>query len=158
VDGAGLPGPTPPRGGRGNAAGERGAGCELDRLVVRGDTLGNPIALFVPGEVAGRRARRRECQRRMTRLQVGALLEAYALEATDPALGREWRRRAFWVGWMAALVADESTLDFRTLAAHQAMREDMQSLARAATAAADLTASLDRLLIRYVGPRRDEFL
>jgi hypothetical protein len=70
--------------------------------------------LIVDGnEIPRRRAERRECQRHMTRLQLGALLQAEALESVDPTHAHEWRRSALWLGWMSALVGDESTLDFR---------------------------------------------
>jgi hypothetical protein len=123
------------------------------------NVLGDPIGLIVDRtQIPRRRAQRRECQRHMTRLQLGALLQAEALESIDPSRARQWRRSALWLGWMAALVGDESTLDFQTLAAHERMREDMRELARASTGAMPLEPALERLLTDYLGPRRDEYL
>lgn len=123
------------------------------------NTLGNPITLIVDeNEIPRRRTQRRECQRHMTRLQLGALLEAEAVEPVDPSRARQWRRSALWLGWMAALVGDESTLDFQTLAAHERMRGDMRGLARASAGAMPLEPALEQLLTNYLGPRRDEYL
>jgi hypothetical protein len=92
----------------------------------------------------------------MTRLQLGALLQAEAFEPVDPTRARQWRRSALWLGWMAALVGDESTLDFQTMAAHERMR-DMRELARAAAGTTPLEPAVDGLLTDYLGSRRDEY-
>jgi hypothetical protein len=119
------------------------------------NSLGNPFALFARGEVEGRRQRRRDCQRHVTRMQVAALVYAHAREADDPSDARAWRRHARWLGWMAALAADESTLDFRSEVEHARMREDMADIARAADADRDVAEPLVRMLDRYVGAQRD---
>jgi hypothetical protein len=119
--------------------------------------LGNPIAIFSPDEVPRRRARRRECQRRTTRMQVAALLEAHALEADDGDRARQWRGGALWLGWMAALAADESTIDFRSAAVHAQMRADMRVLAAAARSGDDVVAPFAALLGRYL-PERGRLL
>src|SRR5262245_7525073 len=52
---------------------------------------------------------------------------------------------------MAALVGDESTLDFQTVAAHERMRDDMRQLASVSAGAAPLEPTLEQLLRNYLG-------
>src|SRR5262249_36593290 len=81
-----------------------------------------------------------------TRLQLGALLEAEAAEPVDPSRARQWRRSALWLGWVAALVGDESTLDFPTPAAPERVRGDMRGVSRRAARAVPREAAREALL------------
>jgi hypothetical protein len=116
--------------------------------------MGAPETLLDPRDVPRRRAARRECQRRMTRLQLSVLLYAHANEPGDPALARRARRAALALGWMAALAADESTLDFRSPEAHEAMRAGFHEIAAAAAGGRDLEAPFNRMAERYLGSAR----
>ena len=116
--------------------------------------MGAPETLLDPRDVPRRRAARRECQRRMTRLQLSVLLYAHANEPGDPALARRARRAALALGWMAALAADESTLDFRSPEAHGAMRAGFHEIAAAAAGGRDLEAPFNRMAERYLGSAR----
>jgi hypothetical protein len=55
---------------------------------------------------------------------------------------------------MAALAADESTLDFRSPEAHDAMRAGFREIAAAAAAGEDLEAPFNRMAERYLGAAR----
>jgi hypothetical protein len=61
---------------------------------------------------------------------------------------------ALALGWMSSLVGDESTLDFRTAAAHTRLRGDMAAVARAAADGGDLGPPISGLLERYLGAAR----
>ena len=55
---------------------------------------------------------------------------------------------------MAAVVADEATLDFRTAAAHERMRADMREVARLAASGTVPEAELGAALDAYLGEIR----
>jgi hypothetical protein len=118
------------------------------------NVMGAPDMLLDPREVPRRRAARRACQARMTRLQTSLLLYGYSIEPTDAVRARRARHGALALGWMAALVADESTLDFRSPAAHAAMRAGFADIAAAAAARQDLEASFARAVEPYLGAAR----
>jgi hypothetical protein len=87
-------------------------------------------------------------------LQVVSLLYAHAVEPTDAPFARRVRGGALALGWISSLVGDESTLDFRTAAAHARFREDMGVVARAAAEGRDLGPPIGEMLERYLGAAR----
>jgi hypothetical protein len=121
--------------------------------------IGDVFALlFSPNEVPRRRAVRGECRARMTRMQVAELLYGEAVEPRDPALARRVRQAALAFGWMAALVGDEQTLDYRSAEAHARMREDIRAVSRAAAKGTDLVQPVTRLLERYLAAARGRLI
>jgi hypothetical protein len=119
------------------------------------NAMGDVAALVAsPAELARRRVVRGECRRRVARIHTALLAYCSALEPVDPAHARVCRTGARAVGWMCALVGDEATLDFRTAATHERMREDMRSVADAAAAGADPEPAFAAMLERYVEETR----
>ncbi len=99
------------------------------------NTMGNYFRLFFDAsELPRRRAVRSEARARVTRMQVATLLEAYALEPIEAEHARQKRDDARGLGWLATLLGEENTLDFRSAEAHTALREAMRKLAAAARA------------------------
>jgi hypothetical protein len=119
------------------------ARCERNALV-------DPVAALTdPEELPRRRRARAACRDRMARMQVALLLYAYASEPVDAERARRYRRGARSLGWMASLVGDEATIDFRTPATHRQMRRNMRELARAASSGRQLEAPFAQLVERY---------
>jgi len=117
--------------------------------------FGDPVRVFTdPAEIPRRAAVRGECRRRMARLQVATLLYAHAIEPTDPALARRVRGGALALGWLSSVVGDESTLDFRSAAAHARFRADVAGVARVAADGGDLGPPIAGMLERYLGAAR----
>jgi len=108
--------------------------------------------------LARRRERRAECRRRVGRIHLVLLAYCGALEESDPARARACRTGARSVGWMAALVGDEATLDFRTAEGHARMRDDMRAVARVAAGDGDVEPLLADALDRYLGEIRGGLL
>ena len=92
-----------------------------------------PVTEFFSEKKLDERRRVQLEQRTHTgRLQLAALVYAYALEATDPAAARGMRGAARGFGDMANFLGDDATLDFTSPTRHELMRRNMATLADAA--------------------------
>ena len=120
------------------------------------NAMGDIVRLVLdPSLLERRRAVRTACRTRVARIQLALLETCHALQDADPGHAKTCRAGAHALGWMSAIVADEATLDFRTPAAHQRMRDDMRRVAALAAAGevpeAALTATLDAYLSEIRG-------
>jgi hypothetical protein len=123
------------------------------------NAMGDIVSLVLdPTSLTRRRAARNACRTRVARVQLALLETCHALQASDPARAKACRAGGRALGWMSAIVADEATLDFRTAAAHERMRADMQQIALHAASGDVPEEELGATLDRYLGEVRGGLL
>ncbi len=111
------------------------------------NSLGDWVAAFTdPREVPRRTRERGYCRTRASRMAVAMLLYSYAHEPADPARARLAARAARSLGWTAALLGDEATLDFRSEEGHRRMLEGMTAVSEAARSGQGIDGAFARLL------------
>lgn len=122
------------------------------------NTLGYTVQLVLdPGELPRRRVARGESRARFGRMQIAALLYAYALEPIDTTRAARYRDHARALGWMAALVGDEMNMDFRSAAVHDQMLRDMGVLAGDAAAGRPVDSAFEKVMFDFVTAERGGF-
>lgn len=99
-----------------------------------------------PREVPRRTRERGYCRTRAARMAAAMLLYGYAREPVDPGRARLAAGAARGLGWMASLLGDESTLDFRTEEAHEQLRRDLSGVAAAARSGTGMDEAFVALL------------
>jgi hypothetical protein len=123
------------------------------------NAMGDVVRLVLdPSLLERRRAVRAACRTRVARIQLALLATCHALQGADPDHAKACRAGVRALGWMSAIVADEATLDFRTPAAHQRVRDDMRSVAQLAAAGEVPEAALTATLDAYLGEIRGGLL
>ena len=111
------------------------------------NATGDFVGIFTdPNEIPRRTRERGYCRTRASRMAAALLLYAYANEPSDPANARLAARAARGLGWIASLLADEATLDFRTPASHETLRSDLRALAAAARSGREMNDPMVTLL------------
>lgn len=111
------------------------------------NATGDWVEIFTdPREVPRRTRERGYCRIRAGRMAAAMLLYSYAYEPLDPARAQLAGGAAHGLGWIASLLGDESTLDFRTVAAHEQMRADMKAIAQAAASGGEIDGPFIDLL------------
>jgi hypothetical protein len=119
------------------------------------NALGDWVDIFTdPREIPRRRRERGYCRTRIAHMAGAMLLYSYAYEGSDPARASLAAEAARGLGWTAALVGDEATLDFRTVRAHEQMREDMAAVAEAARTGVGIDEAFVRLIENVAGGAR----